>query len=111
MTGLARLVGIFDRAAVVDVLTAAPAGHGRPEIVEHVPMKADPLSRGQPDYPYAHAFALRQKRRSDATIVVLPFTLEISRNGGRPCRLFRTVGRFIRHRQGHGAPPIIVGRI
>src|SRR3974390_3481195 len=45
MAGLARLVSIFDGAAIMDMLTTAPAGHRCPEIIEHVAVKPDPLAR------------------------------------------------------------------
>src|SRR5689334_13680669 len=60
MAGLARLVRIFDGAAVVDVLATAPAGHRCPKIIEHMAVEADPLTRRQPDDPYAHPVALRK---------------------------------------------------
>ncbi len=41
---LARRVGVFDRGAVHQMLTAAPAIDRGPEIVEHVAMEADPLA-------------------------------------------------------------------
>ncbi len=45
MPGLAGLIGLFDGAAVMDMLTATPAGHRGPKIIEHMAVKTDPLAR------------------------------------------------------------------
>src|SRR6516162_779864 len=111
MACLARRISIFDPAALVDMLAATASGHRGPEVVEHVTVKPDPLSWRQADDPHPNALALGQKRRSDAGIIVLPFTLEFSRNGGRPGRFVGAVGGFVRHCQGHSVPPRIVGTI
>jgi len=49
VAGFARLIGVFDGGAVMDVLAAAAPGHRGPEVIEHVAMKADPLARSEPD--------------------------------------------------------------
>ena len=63
VAGLAGLVGVFDRGAVVDCWRPRAAGHRSPEIVEHVAVKADALAGREPDDPDPHAFALGQQRR------------------------------------------------
>ena len=49
MAGLARLVGLFDSGAIMDVLAAAPAGHRGPEIIKHMPVEPDSLAGSEPD--------------------------------------------------------------
>src|ERR1700738_4139129 len=50
VAGFARRVGIFDRRAVMHVLASASAAHRGPEIVEHMTVKADALTRLQTDH-------------------------------------------------------------
>ena len=44
VAGLARGIRILHRSAVVDVLASTSAAHRRPEIVEHMAVKADALA-------------------------------------------------------------------
>src|SRR5271166_5845211 len=57
--GLARLIGIFDGGAVMDMLTAAAAADRGPEIIEHMAMKADPLAGREADDPDPYPLTFR----------------------------------------------------
>src|SRR5665811_2615303 len=59
MTRLARLIGVFHGAAVMDMLTTAAARHRGPEIIQHMAVEPDALAGGEADDPYARAFVFR----------------------------------------------------
>src|SRR5437762_916762 len=96
--GLAGRVGIFDRGAVVHVLAPAAAGHGGPEIVEHVPVEADALAGLEANGPHADAIALRYQRVADTGIGVVLFPLEFCSDLRRPRRFHRVLRLLVQHR-------------
>src|SRR5215471_5721174 len=65
---LAGRVGVFDRRAVHQMLAAAARGHRGPEVVEHVPMKSEALSRLEPDGPYPNPVGFRNQLAAYAAI-------------------------------------------
>src|SRR5438067_1285879 len=67
----AWLIGVFDSCPVMDMLTAASAGHRGPEIIEHVPVEADALTGRKTDDPDTRTFVFRQQRRANARVRVL----------------------------------------
>src|SRR5579883_175628 len=106
--GFARLVGVFDRGAVLEVLAPTSAGYGGPEVIQHVAMKPQPLAGSKPDDPHPDTFVLRQQGRPHAAVMVLLFTLELGRNCGGPRRRVGAIGGLFQHAQGHSVPPEIV---
>src|SRR5262245_35831216 len=99
--GLARLIGVLDGGAVLEVLPSAPGGDRRPEIIEHVAVESDTLAGFEPDRPYAHALALGQQLGTDAAVRLAPLLLEFLNEPLRPRLLLGTNGRFVHHGQGH----------
>src|SRR5258708_24267867 len=68
VTCVARRVGRLDNGAILRMRPGPASRDGSPEIVEHVPMKPDPLTRSQPNFPDAHAIGFRQKPTADSTV-------------------------------------------
>ncbi len=77
-------VGRFDNGAILRMRPGPASCDGSPEIVEHVPMKSDPLTRSEPNFPDAHAIGFRQKPGADSTIELI--CLELLANGAGPGR-------------------------
>src|SRR5277367_2410608 len=105
MAGFARLIAIFDRGAVVDVLAAAPTGNRGPEIIEHVAVETNALAWSEPDHPYPHPVGFRNQGSADTAVVVLPFALEFRGERRRPGRFIGAIRGFIEHGQCHSVPP------
>ena len=63
--GLADVVGHLERLAAARVADRRPAGDARPDVVEHVPVEADPLAGGEADLPVARVLVLEQEARPD----------------------------------------------
>src|SRR6266516_7881639 len=68
MPGLAGLICMLDRRAVLQVLPPAPTGDRRPEIIEHVAVESDPFAGLEADRPHADAVALRHSLGADAAV-------------------------------------------
>src|SRR5215203_4165948 len=60
VSGLARLIGIFDGRAIVHMLAPAPARDRGPEIIQHMAMEPDPFARLQADFPNPDPLILGQ---------------------------------------------------
>ena len=102
MAGLARLIGEFDDAAIMHILSGAAAADTGPEIIQHVAVKSDALARRKANDPDARTFGIRQKRIADARIWNFCLVREFSGYVGRPCRFFYRLGGFIEHAQSQG---------
>ncbi len=107
--GLTRLICIFDGGAIMHVLSGAPAGHGRPEIIQHVSMEADALPGSETDDPYARTLILRQQRGADARIGIRALTIELGGNVRRPLSFPLFLGGLVEHGQSHGNSSKSVG--
>src|SRR5215468_3163006 len=84
VTCLAGRIGVFDRGAVHQVLAAAAWRDRGPEIIEHMPVKAEPLSRLEPDGPYPDLVGFRNQLAAYATIGAAAFAGELFLQRGRP---------------------------
>jgi hypothetical protein len=76
--GLAGLIGVFDRRAVMYMLASTSAVHRGPEIIEHVAVETDPLAGSEPNDPHPHALAFREESRADAAVVVKALAVDFS---------------------------------
>src|SRR5258708_812002 len=84
VTRVARRVGRLDNGAILRMRPGPASCDGSPEIVEHVPMKSDPLTRSDPNFPDAHAIGFRQKPSADSTVELI--CLKLLANGTGPGR-------------------------
>src|SRR5262249_31823385 len=103
--GLARSVGVFDRGAVTQVLAAAPAADRRPEIIEHMAVKSNPLAPFEADHPDANALVLGEEPIADARIGIALLPFELGSDLRRPGGVLRAFRVLVEHCQSHGVPP------
>jgi hypothetical protein len=68
MLGVAGRVRDFPDLAVAVVGPCFTRSHCRPEIVENMGMKTDPLARFKAEMPYPHAFSLRHESSSNVPV-------------------------------------------
>src|SRR5215469_2341086 len=100
--GLTGGVAVVHRRAILKVLTAAPRGQGRPEIVEHMPVETQPLARSEPDGPDPHPLAFGQELVAHAPVGMVSLLGEFLAEPLRPSGTLRTVGLFVQHCERHG---------
>src|SRR5262252_11216289 len=84
VAGFAGRVCVFDGRAVHQVLAATARRDGGPEVVEHVPMEAEPLSGLEPDGPYPDFVRFRDELAAHATVGAARFAGELLLQRGRP---------------------------
>src|SRR6202051_1784720 len=84
VTRVARRVGRLDNGAILRMRPGPASSDGSPEIVDHGPMKSDPLTRSEPNFPDAHAIGFRQKPSADSTVELI--CLKLLANGAGPVR-------------------------
>src|ERR1700676_2098857 len=101
VTRVARRVGRLDNGAILRMRPGPASCDGSPEIVEHVPMKSDPLTRSEPNFPDAHAIGFRQKPSADSTIELI--CLELLANGAGPGRR-----DLLNHVSGHSMSSLVL---
>src|SRR5216683_3177380 len=101
MTRVARRVGCLDNGAILRIRPRPAGCDGSPEIVEHVPVKSDPLARSEPNFPDAHAIGFRQKPSADSTVELI--CLELLANGAGPGRR-----DLLNHVSGHSMSSFVL---
>ena len=71
MTRVARHVGRLCNVPILHMQPRATRCDSGPEIIQHVSMKSDPLTRSQPNFPDANAIGFRQKPRANSTVELI----------------------------------------
>src|SRR6185503_4540121 len=100
-----RIVAVFDRGAVHQVLAPMAAIHRRPEIIQHVAMEADALAGLEPDGPHPQLVGLGEKLGADAAVRLFGLAREFGFQRGRPLGLDVAVRRLLFHGHRHGVSP------
>src|SRR5262249_31892481 len=98
MTRVTCRIDRLDDGAVLRMRPRSTGRDGSPEIVEHVPVKSNPLSWSQPDFPDSDPIGLGQEPGADTAVELI--CLELLANGGGPIRL-----GLLGHTDGHDCSP------
>src|SRR5215211_82590 len=92
------------------MLAATARGQRGPEVIEHMAVEADPLTRLQPDDPHPHSLVVGKQLSSHTRIGIACLALELRPDFRRPGRLFGMQRLLFRHAESHGIPPANHGR-
>src|SRR5215472_5539266 len=84
MAGVARRIGRLYNGTILRMRPRPTRCDGSPEIIQHVSMKSDPLTRSEPNLPNAHSIRFGQEPRADLAVILI--RLELLANGGGPNR-------------------------